>query len=571
LIIDGDSVADQTELRCEVVVVGAGPGGIATALELGRRGVDVLLVESGRRQEDQRVQQLSDAASWAHDLHAPMSLAVRRQVGGTSTIWGGRCVPYDPVDFARRDFVPGSQWPVSYRELEPYFDRACGWMKAGRAAFDLKLLPHLPQHLVPGLLDADATTSSLERWSLPTNFGVVYFSELRRSERVRLVTGLTCVEVATNPGSERATGVQCRSLGGAVVEITARAVVLACGGLESTRLLMASEGPSGGQLGNESDHLGRWYMSHLEGVIARIDFNTDPHATSYGYERDVDGVYVRRRFAFTEQFLMDNQLPNISGWLANPELADARHGNGRLSFTYLALTSPLGPLLAPPAQRLSLSGTRIPGTPYGLSEISPRRDHVANMLRHPLDVGRFVVGFGAKRFLARGRRSPGFFVYNRHNSYPLQYHAEHLPERTSRVSLSRDTDAVGMPKLDIDIKFSDKDFDGVARAHQHWDAHLRQAGVGRLTFLRPDPFEDVRSRSGGGFHQVGTTRMASEPGDGVLDRNLRVFGVDNVYVVSSSAFVTSGQANSTLMIVAFAVRLAEHLRHTLTAPVQAAP
>lgn len=570
MIIDGDGIADQAELQCAVVVVGAGPGGIATALELGRRGIDVLLVESGRRQEDRRAQQLSDAAHWAEDLHAPMSLAVRRQVGGTSTIWGGRCVPYDPVDFAARAFVPDSRWPVGYQELEPYLDGACGWMKAGRALFDLKQLPHLPQSLVPGLRDADSTTTSLERWSLPTDFGRVYYDELRSSAHVRLVTGLTCVEVVTHPGSARATGVRCKSLAGAVVDITAWSVVVACGGLESTRLLMASQGPSGGQLGNESDHLGRWYMSHLEGVIARVDFSTDPRATSYRYERDVDGVYVRRRFAFTEEFLVDNELPNISGWLANPEVADARHHSGRLSFTYLALTSPVGPLLAPPAQRLSLSGTRIPGTPYGMSEISPRRAHVANMLRHPLDVARFVVGFGATRFLVRGRRSPGFFVYNSHNSYPFQYHAEHLPDPASRVTLSRETDAVGMRKLDIDIRFSDRDFDGVVRAHQHWDAFLRKAKVGRLTFLRPDPFQDVRSRSGGGFHQVGTTRMASTAADGVVDRDLRVFGVDNVYVASSSTFVTSGQANSTLMIVAFAVRLAEHLCQSLAVPSRAA-
>jgi choline dehydrogenase-like flavoprotein len=51
-----------------------------------------------------------------------------------------------------------------------------------------------------------------------------------------------------------------------------------------------------------------------------------------------------------------------------------------------------------------------------------------------------------------------------------------------------------------------------------------------------------------------------------VDQNLAVHGAPNVYVASSSTFVTSGQANSTFMIVAFAVRLADHLRWALRTP-----
>jgi len=571
MIVDGHDVLDGSEFQAEVAVIGAGPAGITVALELARRGVDVILLESGKRGYDQEAQRLSEAAHWPADLHAPMSLAVRRQVGGTSTIWGGRCVPYDPVDFTERDFVPASVWPVSHGDLEPYFQRASDWMKTGRAVFDISGLPHLRRELVPGLIDDGVTTSSLERWSLPTDFGKVYYHELRRSPNLRLVTGFTCTRILTHSGSRRAEGIVCKRLGEGKIIIRAPFVVVAGGGLESTRLLMHSEAPSGGELGNHSGHLGRWYMGHLEGVIAQVEFDTDPRQTIYGYENDEDGVYVRRRFAFTKSFQIENRLPNISGWLANPELADARHGNAKLSFTYLALTSPFGPLMAPPAQRLSLSGTRVPGAPYGVTDISPRREHVRNVLRHPLDTAHFIAGFGSKRFLSRGRRAPGFFVYNRHNSYRFQYHAEHLPAWASRVRRSRAVDEVGMRRLDIDIRFSEADFEGVVRAHRCWDEHLRRLGVGRLRFLSADPIGNVRSRSGGGFHQVGTTRMASEPESGVVDRNLCVFGVDNVYVASSSTFVTSGQANSTFMIVAFAVRLADHLAARVVRGVSEAP
>ena len=64
-------------------------------------------------------------------------------------------------------------------------------------------------------------------------------------------------------------------------------------------------------------------------------------------------------------------------------------------------------------------------------------------------------------------------------------------------------------------------------------------------------------RLGGGFHQAGTTRMSASSADGVVDQSLAVHGVPNLYAASRSTFVTSGQANSTFMIVAFAVRLAD--------------
>ena len=170
-----------------------------------------------------------------------------------------------------------------------------------------------------------------------------------------------------------------------------------------------------------------------------------------------------------------------------------------------------------------------------------------------------MIDFGARRFLTKGRRVPGFFAYNRHNSYPLQYHGEQLPNSTSIVGLSREADRLGRRKLIVDLRFSPGDVDGIVRAHHHWDRYFRSLGVGHLEYLHQDLSQAVDQRLGGGFHQIGTTRMSASPSDGVVDQNLAVHGVPNVYVASSSTFVTSGQANSTFMLVAFALRLADHL------------
>lgn len=563
MIEDLGTLGEDIGIDEELAVIGAGPAGIVVALEAARHGHSVVLVESGDQTFDPAVQELSEAATWDRHRHAPLSMAVRRQVGGTSVIWGGRCVPFDPVDFAPRPFLGVPAWPIDYDAIQSYFQRACDWMVCGRAAFSTSQLPHLPRGIVPGFVDGGVLGSSLERWSLPTDFGRTYRELLEHSPRLRLLTGVTCTEIVCPRQGGRAQRLECRTHAGGRVLVTAKAFVVACGGLEGTRLLMSSSGPEGEQLGNRSGHLGRWYMAHVEGSIANVQFSTPPRHTVYGYEHDTDGVYVRRRFSFTEEYQRRHNLPNVVSWLGNPEIPDARHGSGQLSFVYLALTSPLGPRFAPEIQRLALTGAEIPGTPYGGATITSRGSHLRNIVRHPFSTGRFMIDFGTRRFLARGRRIPGFFVYNRRNLYPLQYHGEQLPNPASTVGLSRDTDRLGRRRLTIDLRFSEEDVDGIVRAHEHWDRYLRKLGVGRVEYLHQDLNRAIGQRLGGGFHQMGTTRMSASPSDGVVDQGLAVHGVPNLYVASSSIFVTSSQANSTFMVVAFALRLADHLHRQL--------
>jgi hypothetical protein len=563
LIISVDALSDSCELSAHLAVVGAGPAGIVIALEAAKNGYEVLLIESGFDRFDAHTQQLSDAAAWDPDRHAPMSMSVRRQLGGTSTIWGGRCVPYDRVDFDARPYITDCTWPVSYDELEPYFQRASDWLTCGRPVFDVRRMAHLPPSLVPGLPEADASTATLERWSESTDFARGYADALRQSERVHVVTGLTCTEVISEPGATRADRLACRTLGGKRISVRARSYVLACGGLETTRLMLASRGPRGGPLGDHSGHLGSWYMAHIDGVIANVRFCTPPRATISGFERDIDGTYVRRRFSISREVQLKRELPNIIAFLANPELADYRHRNGVLSFAYITLRSPLGRLVAQPEQRLPVAGGKAADLVHGGAR-APIGPHLVNMARDCPAVTRFAVGLGVRRVRARGRKTPGFFTaYSQENLYPLQYHGEQVPNRRSQVSLSSNRDSIGMPKLEIDLRFLQQDVDGVLRCHQVWDEYLRQGGCGRLEYLSDDPGTLAWRRMGGGSHQLGTTRMAARAEDGVVDEHLAVHGMSNLFVASSSAFVTSSQANPTFMIVTFALRLADRLKSVL--------
>ena len=558
MIEDLANASGPSVRRGSLAVIGAGPAGVTVALEAAKFGIDVILIESGGLEEDPRLQKTIGAATLDPSRHAPLRMTHLRQVGGTSNIWGGRSLPFDEVDFATRAVAGNVNWPVSMEQISPFVPAACRWLDCGRDVFNAQDVPTMPATMFPGVPDEGVSTSSLERWSLPLSFKKAYLADLASNPRVRLITGLTCVEIETDPESSRAVSLRCTNLVGGTTTVEASAFVVASGGIESTRLLLSSTGPRGGTLGDESGHLGHWYLAHTQGVAANIRFTSSPNSR-IDFVKDIDGSYVRRRFAFTKEFQRQHDLPNIVAWVDNPEVADATHRSGELSAVYLALRSPAGPMIAPEAQRLSITGTFIPGTPYGGAEMSPMSSHLANIAHHPLRTLEFMSTFGSRRLLSRGRKAPGFLIHNEHEVYPLEFQGEHRPDFNSRIWLTNERDELGMRRVGVDLSFCEDDVDGVIRAHEHWDTYLQAKKVGRLEWLEDDPRATVWRRLGGGFHQAGTTRMSSSPNDGVVDSNLKVHSTSNVFVASSSTFVTSSQANPTLMIVAFAVRLAQHL------------
>ena len=128
-------VESEVDSTFDSVVVGAGPAGVACAIELARKGFSVVLVESGHHSPDREIQELGDADEVDTQVHAAMDLCTRRQIGGASVIWGGRCVPYDRVDFENRSYVPHCEWPVEYDEISPYYQKASDYFFTGRAQF----------------------------------------------------------------------------------------------------------------------------------------------------------------------------------------------------------------------------------------------------------------------------------------------------------------------------------------------------------------------------------------------------------------------------------------------------
>jgi nucleoside-diphosphate-sugar epimerase/choline dehydrogenase-like flavoprotein len=527
---------DPQDLIADICIVGAGVAGLALAARLTGRGLRILLLEAGGT--DQTPQSQSFYAGEVADpaVHWPLDTYRVRALGGTGRIWGGRVIPYDPIDFAARPWVPCSGWPFGPETLAPYYPAALAAAEGG--AFDYT--PSGP--LVPGL-DNHLVTTTVERFSRPTDFWVRYGPFLTDSD-ARVVIEAAVTGIALSPAADRVDHLIVRGASG-TGKARAAHYVLAMGGLETARLLMASNDVLPTGIGNAGGWLGKGYMCHLAATFGEVQFTGSPRAIGFDYQRDADGIYLRRRLALTETAQHELEVLNFTARLHIPDANDPAHRDPVLSLIFLA------------AFAVKYEYSRAMREADRSWSVMAR--HLANIVRDPWRVFHFARTWGVQRYFA-SRRIPSIALYSGQGRYPLEFHAEQAPNAQSRVTLTDARDAYGMPRLKVDWQVTPLDFATVRKAYRLIAQQLEQTGTGRLTFDEAGLEAAVLKAGAYGGHHSGTARMAASPEHGVVDADCRVHGMANLFVASSAVLPTSSQANPTLTIVALALRLADHLQ-----------
>jgi choline dehydrogenase-like flavoprotein len=545
--LDTRDVPDGEVLSADLCIVGAGAAGISIALELADSSIDVLLLESGGLQPEKATQDLYAGTVADERLHSPPDTYRQRRFGGTTTIWGGRCMPLDAIDFEYRDFMPNSGWPIDRSALMPFYPKANRLCEAGAfsytasEAFEQPLRP-----MIEGFESGHFSTDSLERFSCPTDFGARYGHRLRAAPNVRVLLHGNVTHVQLDAGGERVESLVVRTLGGKTLRATAKQFVLAAGGLEVARLLLASRDVHTRGIGNSGDLVGRYYMCHLAGTIGALRLERPLGAVWNGYDVSDEGVYCRRRIALRPETQRQHRIGNFVARLHHPRITDPSHRNAILSLLFLAK------FVIPYEYGKRLHGGE-------RASLRAWLHHARNVALGPFDAVGFAWHMLKDRKLAE-RKFPSIIIKPKANLFSLDFHAEQQPTPDSRVELTNEVDALGMPRLRVDWRYTALDVQTVTRSLALLALDIERSGVGALAY---DPagieFEMTRYGAYGGHH-IGTARMGHDPRLSVVDADCRIHGVGNLSIASAAVFPTSSQANPTLTVVALALRLAGRLR-----------
>jgi choline dehydrogenase-like flavoprotein len=552
MIDDGLELSDGEVLQADVCIVGAGAAGITLAAELAGGGVSVLLLESGGLKPESDTQRLYEGAVTNELLHSPLHRYRERRFGGSTTIWGGRCVPLDPIDFEQRDYMPGSGWPIGPEDLQPYYPVANRLCEAGEfeyvstAAFKGPLRP-----MIDGFRSQHFSTDTLERFSCPTNFGARYMQTLRDAPNVRVLLHSNVTTLVFHPNGEAVEALIVRTLAGRSFKVIATQVVLATGGLEIPRLLLSNRDKWSHGVGNEHDLVGRSYMCHIAGTIGTLKQRGPADRVYHGYDISAEGIYCRRRLALTAETQRRLRVGNFVARLHHPRITDPEHRSAVLSALQLAK----GLISYEYGKRL-----------HGDEQMTLRKwmGHLRNVLARPHEVVAFGHHMLRNRFLA-ARKFPSIIIKSTAGHYSLDFHAEQEPSSSSRVTLADERDGLGLQRLLVDWRYTPADIATVREAVSLFAQDIERSGIGTFEY-DPASIELEMLRYGAyGGHHLGTARMGSDPRTGVVDRNCRIHGLRNLYIAGGAVFPTSSQANPTLTIVALSVRLGRLLAQTARA------
>ena len=516
MIEDARRLPQDSLIEADLAIIGAGAAGITLARELAGTNIAVCLLESGGLDFEQDIQNLyrgENGGRW----YFPLDTCRLRYFGGSTNHWGGWCRPLMPIDFEARDWIPHSGWPITRADLDPYYRRAQVLTETGPFRYDATGFWEETLHTKMVPFSRGLITTTFFQYSPPTRFGTRYRKDIEAAPNVRALLHASVTEIETDASGSTVTGLRARTLAGPTFRVRARRYVLATGAIENPRLLLLSNRTNPAGVGNAHDLVGRYFMEHphIPGVANLVMPWPEAFHAIYTQHLLLADNIVHSAMIPTDALLRRERLQHAVFTIGVMDVYDAEN-------------------LAAPA---------------------PADEERAR------DIFELQRDLGAPR--ATDHPPAGY------NDWPpagalgascvLGCACEQAPNPDSRVTLAEERDALGLRRARLDWRITETDKLSLNRILHALAEELGALGLGRLHPTLSDdgiwPAEVL-----GGYHHMGTTRMADSPQHGVVNADCRVHGVDNLYIAGSSVFTTSGASNPTLTIVALALRLADHLR-----------
>ncbi len=494
--------------KTHICVVGTGIGGGSLIEALAMSGLfRITIVEAGntKRSSNELVN---------HEMVGrPFGVRTTRaiQVGGTSNLWHGVLAPLAPDDFEAKDYVAYSGWPISYKDIEPYYKRAAKTL--GLGSFDYYNVARLPHIIEKHLTDISFNREYLEskifqQPTPPKNFKNAMLDLDRTSKDITLLQEHVALKLVHSSGrvSKLLVGIP----DGNTKYIEADVFVLAAGALETPRILLNSN--------IDNDNIGKYLMDHPMGNLCQINFKKPKRAPLYSDMKLSKLQKIKSGLVLKKNIREKFQLLNHCFYLRPSFVKGIDNESEKIKLSLLAFRD--GKITLP-------------------------------------DIWNFCKNFNVIRQILTYKLSLNVkFKYA-----DLFFVTEQRPNPNSRVTLSNLSDKWGYPIARVDWQVMQEDIDEI----RTWNEFLRTKLLPQSEYdfthkLSDFNWEETYTSA---IHHIGTARMSESKSEGVVDKNLKVHGLNNLYICDGSVFCTSGNVNSSFTISALATRLADYFRGKL--------
>jgi choline dehydrogenase-like flavoprotein len=509
MIVDLNREKLRRVVNTGVCVVGTGIGGGSFIDRYLKKRSDLVVIEAGGDRESALIQ--------SESVGRDFGLAVTREIslGGTSNVWRGLCSPMDPIDYTGRHWIDNRGWPVGPTEVEPYYIEAGAMLGLPQFSY---FAPRSKDHKLGALarhFDFDRKLFS-NKYFLhkrpPKNFRHDILGQSMRGEAL-LLTNAVAVEAVTNSYGTVVEKILAGTPHGDCLEVRAKHFVISAGALETPRILLNSRRWNDQGIGNNYNQVGRFLMDHPMGSLSQVRLDRIRRAPLYHSVNLGPRQHIRTGLVLREELQQEYGLPNhcVYLWPSFKLGIDDRFENLRRA------------LITVRKKRLKTGD---------LLTLATNPNTVYRILSYffPID--------------AHYRFADLFFV------------TEQVPNPNSTVSLSERKDRFGYPIARINWALTRGDIDSVAAFNELALKALSSDTI-RVSFEKSK--EQIGESLTSAAHHMGTARMAADAKRGVVDRNLKVWGLENLYICDASVLPTCGNANPSLTICALAIRLADRV------------
>ena len=505
--VDARNLEDNSLIEGDICIAGAGAAGISMALDWVNSNHKVILLEGGGFDYDDRIQDLY-AGKQTGQPYYPLKSSRLHYFGGTTGHWAGMCSTFDPIDFAKRDWVPYSGWPIKREDLDPYYARAHKVVQIGPYNYDVSYWQTQFPKFKPLLKDDDVVWNKIWHFSPPTRFGNVYRDTILQAKNIHLYTYANVVDVRANASVRSVDELVVKNFAGKTHRVRAKYFILACNGIQNPRLLLASNSQAPNGLGNDHDLVGRFFMEHLEVKSAFLWLQEPDPMDMY-----LLGKSIRAELSIREE-----------------KQAELKILNGTSSLFPLSIAQKMKPAI----------------------EVWNKQD--------PRESLRILRDYGEKAY-----QKKWYERFNRSGSkaYELFTRIEQAPNPDSRVTLDTEKDELGVPRAKLHWALTQLDKRSIRILYELIGQQVGRSAVGRVRmkeFLHDPNDNNWPVTTGGGWHHMGTTRMHDDPKQGVIDRDCRVHGLSNLFIAGDSCYTTGGAVNPTLTLIALALRLSDKVK-----------
>lgn len=520
MILDLCEYPDNAEYQTDICLVGSGAAGLAIAREFFGSSFQVVIAEGGGNDFEGETQSLYKCVVDGHSFESSYSGRFRI-FGGSTTKWGGQSLPLMPIDFVKREWVAHSGWPLSYEDLAPYYRRANQFLLVDTYDYESDLFHRLKT--TPVEFESSSLRYHFSKWSPMPNLREIYRREIQQSQNILLLFHANLCEIRLTEDLQAVCSMTFRTLQGKQCVIRARIFVLCCGGLENARLLLAANDQIPCGIGNQKDLVGRFLLEHPVVTLGFLSPADDRQIQEKFNQFYCAGRKYSVRFSLSEEYQRENQVLNASGAIIFD--LDEDH----------------------PLSQLKLIGRCVKSKTFDGKTVKA----LAVCLLHPQAMIEPLFNYFVKKraFYPRARTKIGAMF-------------EQEPNPDSRVRLSDEKDALGMPRLLIQWKFTEQSRNTLIHFSHLVEKEFERLALGKVIFESwiKNGFQDWEEHLSAQSHHMGATRMGTTDREGVVDKDCRVYGLDNLFIGGSSVFPTGGHSNPTLTLIALSIRIADHIR-----------